>query len=94
MPCLVDVPGKTALFLREGGSGGEGSWRGDWEWEERGDCGGDVIYEKIYDVIYEKRIKINMLLHSFIFGKKELPPSFRFIFLYIKILDFGNKKIS
>lgn len=37
-----------------------------------------------------------MFLHSFIFGKKRIeeipPPSFRFLLLSIKILDFGNKK--
>lgn len=47
MVCLVDVPGRPALFCGEVELGERGSRGADWEGEEEGKTSLDVIYERI-----------------------------------------------
>lgn len=59
MPCLVDILGRPALFgveAEQGGSEGEGRWRmGETGGRERrGNCGLDVIYERIKIIFLKK----------------------------------------
>lgn len=50
MSCLVDFPGRPALFWggkrRLSGTGGEGSGWGYWKRGRKGGCRRDIMYER------------------------------------------------